>query len=66
MRYYWTMRFVAWDVETWYAKATAALVAANGGESFSIYTNWNNVRRDFSLRYCVTMDSVLVVESVVV
>lgn len=43
VRYYWTMRFVAWDVETWYAKATAALVAANNGESFSIYTNWNNV-----------------------
>jgi hypothetical protein len=43
VRYYWTMRFVAWDVETWYAKATAALVAANG-EPFSIYTNWNNVR----------------------
>jgi|EP01043_Picozoa_sp_COSAG02_P016138 hypothetical protein len=66
VRYYWSMRFVAWDVETWYAKATAALVAANGGERFSIYTNWNNVRRDFSLRYCVTTDSVLVVECVVV
>ena len=49
IRYYWTMRFVAWDVETWYAKATAALVAANGGESFSIYTNWNNVRL---FRFC--------------
>jgi hypothetical protein len=43
VRYVWTMRFVAWDVETWYAKATAALITANKGESFSIYTNWNNV-----------------------
>eukprot|EP01052_Picozoa_sp_SAG31_P006275 SAG31_NODE_286_length_18467_cov_41.317056_13_plen_1204_part_00 len=43
IRFYWTMRFVAWDVETWYAKATEALVAANKGQSFFIYTNWNNV-----------------------
>jgi hypothetical protein len=41
-RFYWTMRFVAWDVESWYARATAALVTANKGESFSIYTNTNN------------------------
>jgi len=40
--YYWTIRFVTWDVETWFARATRALVAANQGESFSIYTNWNN------------------------
>ena len=38
-RFYWTMRFVTWDVETWYARAAKALVTANNGESFSIYTN---------------------------
>ena len=35
-------RFAAWDVESWHAQATAALLTANEGEAFSIYTNWNN------------------------
>ena len=42
VRFYWTIRFAVWDQETWYAQATTALVAANQGESFTIYTNWNN------------------------
>ena len=42
VRFYWTIRFAVWDQESWYARATAALVEANQGESFTIYTNWNN------------------------
>ena len=38
--FYWSIRFGTWDTETWFARATAALVAANDGESFQIYTNW--------------------------
>jgi hypothetical protein len=41
-RLYWSMRFAAWDVTAFYSKATAALVAANDGKAFSIYTNCNN------------------------
>ena len=41
--FYWSIRFATWDVESWFAKATAALVTANGGNSFQIYTNWNNL-----------------------
>ena len=43
VRCHWTMRFFAWDVETRYATAAAALVGANNGESVSIYTDWNNM-----------------------
>jgi hypothetical protein len=39
---YWSVRFAAWDVVTWFAKGTAALVEANGGQEFGIYTNCNN------------------------
>jgi hypothetical protein len=42
VRFYWTIRFAIWDQESWYAQATAALVEANNGVPFSIYTNWNN------------------------
>jgi hypothetical protein len=42
LRFYWTIRFAVWDQESWYARATAALVDANGGRSFTIYTNYNN------------------------
>jgi hypothetical protein len=38
--FYWSIRFGTWDTEAWFARATAALVAANDGESFQIYTNW--------------------------
>jgi hypothetical protein len=41
-RVYWSVRFAAWDVVTWFARATAALVEANGGQEFGIYTNCNN------------------------
>ena len=34
-----SVRFAAYDVQSFYAKATAALVAANDGEFFSIYTS---------------------------
>ena len=40
--FYWSMRFAAWDVTTFYAQATKALIAANGGKQFSVYTNCNN------------------------
>ena len=33
----------AWDVEARHATATATLAVANNGESFSVYTNWNNM-----------------------
>jgi hypothetical protein len=52
-RFVWTMRFVAWDVVTWYAQATAALVTANSGEAFSIYTNWVNVSDNARLPACL-------------
>ena len=42
MRVYWSIRFAAFDVVSFYSQATAALIAANGGEAFSIYTNCNN------------------------
>ena len=42
VRVYWSVRFAAFDVVSFYGKATAALVAANGDEPFSIYTNCNN------------------------
>jgi hypothetical protein len=42
VRFYWTIRFGVWDVETFFAQATLALVESNGGEPFTIYTNWNN------------------------
>ena len=42
VRAYWSIRFAAVDVVQFYSKATQALIAANGGESFSIYTNTNN------------------------
>ena len=35
-RLYWSMRFAAWDVTTFYSQATAALVKANDGTPFSI------------------------------
>jgi hypothetical protein len=41
-RFYWTVRFAAWDVATWYAQVTAALIAANAGEAFTSYINLNN------------------------
>ena len=41
-RVYWTVRFIGYDIVTWYAEATAALVAANDGEEFAIFTNCNN------------------------
>ena len=34
-----SVRFAAYDVQSFYAKATAALIAANDGEFFSIYTS---------------------------
>ena len=43
-RLYWSMRFAVWDVTHFYSQATAALVKANGGTPFSIYTNCNNFR----------------------
>jgi hypothetical protein len=42
VRVYWSIRFAAFDVVSFYSKATAALIAANDGEAFSIYTNTNN------------------------
>eukprot|EP01043_Picozoa_sp_COSAG02_P041179 COSAG02_NODE_3394_length_6814_cov_8.672971_2_plen_1115_part_00 len=42
VRAYWSIRFAAFDVVSFYSRATAALIAANGGEAFSIYTNTNN------------------------
>jgi hypothetical protein len=42
VRVYWSIRFAAFDVVNFYSQATAALIAANGGEAFSIYTNCNN------------------------
>jgi len=42
VRVYWSVRFAAFDVVSFYSKATAALVAANGGVSFSVFTNTNN------------------------
>jgi hypothetical protein len=41
-RVYWSVRFAAWDVVTWFGRVTAALVEANGGTEFGIYTNCNN------------------------
>ena len=43
VRAYWSIRFAAYDVVDFYSKATAALIAANGGDAFSIYTNTNNL-----------------------
>jgi hypothetical protein len=42
VRVYWSVRFAAFDVVSFYSKATAALIAANDNKSFSIYTNTNN------------------------
>ena len=42
VRVYWSVRFAAFDVVDFYSKATKALIAANGGDTFSIYTNCNN------------------------
>jgi hypothetical protein len=42
VRVYWSVRYAAYDVVTFYGKATAALIAANAGQEFSIYTNCNN------------------------
>ena len=49
VRFYWTIRFAVWDVETFFAQATAALVEANGGESFTIYTNCESNRSNHKL-----------------
>jgi hypothetical protein len=42
MLFYWTTRFASYDVTSWYAQVTQALIAANGGETFSSYINLNN------------------------
>jgi hypothetical protein len=41
-RVYWSVRFAAWDVVTWFGAATAALMEANDWEQFYTYTNCNN------------------------
>jgi hypothetical protein len=40
--FYWTVRFAAWDVASWYAQVSAALITANAGETFTSYINLNN------------------------
>ena len=41
LRFYWGVRFYAWTISSFYAEATAALLAENKGW-VSVYANWNN------------------------
>ena len=40
--FYWTIRYTAWDTESYYAKVVAAVAKANNDEPVGAYLNCNN------------------------
>ena len=40
--FYWSIRYTAWDTESYYAKVVAAVAKANGGQPVGAYLNCNN------------------------
>ena len=43
--FYWSIRFAAWDVETYYARVVAAVTQANNNEPVGAFINANNFVR---------------------
>jgi hypothetical protein len=42
IRFYWSIRFQAWDTQSYFANAVAAVTRANGGTPVGAYVNCNN------------------------